>query len=99
MKNIPAKFAEFTSTFISFVTKYRITLFIVFTSFVLAIMFIDISSMSDANPTDQQVTDSEKSVKVIVFKEQSVKVINSLKANNIEIDTLFDPSRYDPFNN
>ncbi len=54
--------------------------------------------MSNASPTDAQITESEKSVKIIQFKEQSIQVIDSLKENNIEIDTLFDPNRYDPFN-
>ncbi len=54
--------------------------------------------MSNASPTEAQVAEAEKSVKIIQFKEQSIKVIDSLKQNNIEIDTLFDPNRYDPFN-
>jgi hypothetical protein len=61
-------------------------------------MLVDISMLSDASPTDQEIAEAEKSVKIIKFKEESVDVINSLKANNVQIETLFDPNRYDPFN-
>lgn len=98
MKNIQAKLIESSNSFIAFITRYRVTIFIVITGVVLAIMLIDISMLSDANPTDQEIADAEKSVKIIKFKEESVEVINSLKANNVQIETLFDPNRYDPFN-
>ena len=98
MKNIQVKLIESSNTFIAFITRYRVTIFIVITGIVLAIMLIDISMLSDANPTDQEIADAEKSVKIIKFKEESVDVINSLKANNVQIETLFDPNRYDPFN-
>jgi superfamily I DNA and RNA helicase len=98
MKNIQVKLVESSNTFITFITRYRITLFIVITGIVLAIMLIDISMLSDANPTENEIAEAEKSVKIIKFKDESVQVINSLKANNVQIETLFDPNRYDPFN-
>jgi hypothetical protein len=61
-------------------------------------MLIDITRMADANPTTIQVDEAEKSVKIIQFKKESIDVIESLDDQNIEIDTLFDPNRTDPFN-
>lgn len=98
MKNIQTKLIDSSNSFLTFITRYRITIFIVITGIMLAIMLVDISMLSDANPTNQEIADAEKSVKIIKFKEESVEVINSLKANNIQIETLFDPNRYDPFN-
>lgn len=98
MKNIQAKIIDSSNSFLAFITRYRITIFIVLTGIMLAVMLVDISMLSDAKPTEQQIADAEKSVKIIKFKEESVDVIKSLKANNIQIETLFDPNRYDPFN-
>ncbi len=98
MKNSLTKIQDTAYSIYEFTVRYRVTLFIIVITVVLSVMLIDISMMSNASPTDAQITESEKSVKIIQFKEQSIQVIVSLKENNIEIDTLFDPNRYDPFN-
>jgi len=82
----------------SFIVRHRVTLFIVVCASLLSIMLIDITRMADADPTAIQVDDAEKSVKIIQFKKESIDVIESLDDQNIEIDTLFDPNRTDPFN-
>lgn len=98
MKNRITQIQDTFSALYEFIVRYRVTLFIIIIAVILSVMLIDISMMSNASPTEAQVAEAEKSVKIIQFKEQSIKVIDSLKQNNIEIDTLFDPNRYDPFN-
>lgn len=98
MKDSITKIQDTFSSLYEFIVRYRVTLFIITIAVILSVMLIDISMMSNATPTDAQIAEAEKSVKIIQFKEQSIQVIDSLKENNIEIDTLFDPNRYDPFN-
>lgn len=99
MKNSIAKLQEQFAKIYQFMIRYRVTLFIIFASITLSVMLADISRMSDASPSQVQISEAEQSVKIVRFKESSITVIKSLKENNITIDTLFDPNRYDPFNN
>ncbi|HPD98919.1 MAG TPA: hypothetical protein PLJ04_00190 [Candidatus Saccharibacteria bacterium] len=98
MKNITAKFTDSLQQIVHFIVRYRVTLFIVISASILGVVLLGITAMSDAEPSESQIADAEKSVKIIKFNEASVKVFDSLKANNVTIETLFDPNRYDPFN-
>jgi hypothetical protein len=81
-----------------FIIKYKITLFLVISCSLIGLIIIDITIQADANPTQSQIDEAKKSVKVITFKKESINVINNLREQNITIDTLFDPGRVDPFN-
>jgi hypothetical protein len=79
------------------IIKYRHILFTVLVSAVLGFMFIRIATMSTSEPEDYQVAEA-KIVKEIKLNEDSIQIIRQLEDKNISIQTLFDPGRYDPFN-
>lgn len=97
MNDLSKQFQDLASGVKSFLVKHRVTLFIVFAAITLSVMLVDISSMSDAEPTTDQVSEAELSVKVITFDEGSIEVIQTLKGQDITIEALFDPNRIDPF--
>ena len=86
------------NSFKTFVVKYKITIFLVIACSLIGLILIDITRKADANPSQVQIDEAKKSVKVITFKKESIDVINNLREQNITIDTLFDPGRVDPFN-
>lgn len=90
---------EHIHNIIKFLVRYKIILVIIAASIILSSLFITISSLANINPTKQQITQAEESVKLIKINKDSIKVVESLKENNISIESIFDPNRYDPFNN
>lgn len=86
------------TTMKNWLVRYRVTLFIVSGTAVLAFMIFRISQMSTMEPTDAQKTEAKQSVKVVKVNENTVTIIKNLQGNNISIEALFEPGRYDPFN-
>lgn len=88
---------DYGTTIKDFVVRYRFVLFITIVSLIIGFMFIRIASMSTSEPTEAQITEAEK-VEVVKMSDDSVLVIQQLVDRNISIEALFDPGRYDPFN-
>ena len=61
-------------------------------------MILRIAQMSTMEPIPQQKTEALQSIKIVKIDESAITVIKQLENKNIAIDTLFDPGRYDPFN-
>lgn len=82
----------------NWLVRYRITLFIVSVTAVVAFMIFRISQMSTMEPTESQKAEAKQSVKVVKVNENTITIIKNLQGNNISIEALFEPGRYDPFN-
>lgn len=80
-----------------FIAKYRHILFALLVASVLGFMFLRIANMSTAEPEDYQINEA-KSIQALKLNEDSIEVIQQLQSRNISIEALFDPGRYDPFN-
>ena len=80
-----------------FIVKYRHVLFIILVASVVGFMFIRIAKMSTAEPKDYQINEV-KTVQKLKLNEDSIEIIQNLQDRNISIQALFDPGRYDPFN-
>lgn len=78
--------------------KYRVILFIVVVSSAYGFMILRIAQMSTIEPTQQQKSEALLSVKIVKINEEAITVIKQLEDQNISIETLLDPGRYDPFN-
>lgn len=79
------------------VIKYRHILFALLVAGVLGFMFLRIANMSTAEPENYQVEEA-KTIQALKLNEDSIDIILSLQDRNISIEALFDPGRYDPFN-
>ena len=88
---------ETVDTITNFLARYKLTILLVFASLILSILFITISYFANIKPSDQQIIQAEESVKLITIKKESIKVVESLQENNISIESIFSPGRYDPF--
>lgn len=79
------------------VIKYRHILFALLVAGVIGFMFLRIANMSTAEPEGYQINEA-KTVQALKLNEDSIDIILSLQDRNISIEALFDPGRYDPFN-
>ena len=82
----------------NWIIKYRISLFVTAVAVAFGFMTLRIATMSTAEPTSQQKAEALVSIKVVKIDENAIEVINQLQDKNIPVETLFDPGRYDPFN-
>ena len=97
MNNIKLQTIETIDKIAAFLVRYKLTILLVIASLILSVLFITISSFANVTPTNQQVSQAEETVKLITIKKESIKVVESLKENNISIESIFAPGRYDPF--
>lgn len=79
------------------IVRYRIILFAFIIAIIMGFMILRISQMSTMEPSVQQKNDALQSVKVVKIDESAINVIKQLESKDITIEALFDPGRYDPF--
>lgn len=97
MNKIKLQTLEIIDKIASFLVRYKVTILLVIASLILSILFIAISVFTNVKPNNQQISQAEETVKLITIKKESIKVVESLKENNISIESIFAPGRYDPF--
>jgi len=97
MEKIKLQTIEIIDKITTFLSRYKNTILLVMASLILAMLFIAISYFANVNPNNQQISQAEDTVKLITIKKESIKVVESLKENNISIESIFAPGRYDPF--
>ncbi len=97
MEKIKLQTIEIIDKITTFLSRYKNTILLVMASLILAMLFIFISYFANVNPNNQQISQAEDTVKLITIKKESIKVVESLKENNISIESIFAPGRYDPF--
>lgn len=97
MNKLKLQILEIVDKTTAFLVNYKLTILLVVASLILSILFITISTLANINPSSQQITQAEETVKLITIKKESIKVVESLKENNISIESIFSPGRYDPF--
>jgi DNA-binding Xre family transcriptional regulator len=54
--------------------------------------------MANSEPTSNQISEA-KLVQAVKLDENSILIIKQLEDKNINLEALFVPGRYDPFNN
>ncbi|MBP9820555.1 hypothetical protein KBC85_00235 [Candidatus Saccharibacteria bacterium] len=97
MNKIKLQTLEIIDKIATFLVRYKVTILLVIASLILSILFIAISFFTNVKPNNQQISQAEETVKLITIKKESIKVVESLKENNISIESIFAPGRYDPF--
>ncbi len=64
---------------------------------VYAFLILDINTMSQAEPTDTAVQEKLKTITVPKLDEATLKKINDLQDQNVQVKSLFDQARDNPF--
>ena len=82
---------------LSFLNKYRLEIFIIFTCLIFGYMIMKISFYSTQEPTQNAINEKIKTVKLPKIDENAVKNIEQLEDQNIEVQSLFNEARNNPF--
>ena len=79
------------------VKPYSAVLFVVLFALVYAFVVLRISSLSNAPVDDSAVTDQVKASPSLRIDPQAVQQLESLKDNSVNVQTLFEDQRTNPF--
>jgi len=80
-----------------FIARYAVILFIVGVVVIFSFMTLSIAHFSDLAPTQVQIDEKKLSVHVVKLDEKSINKITALQDQNINIQSLFDNGRANPF--
>jgi len=81
----------------SFVTRYAVIIFIVTAASVFGFMTLQISRYSNAEPTSDQIEEKKNSLRQVKLNDEAVQKIEELEDQNINIESLFNNGRANPF--
>jgi Tfp pilus assembly protein PilO len=81
----------------NFIARYAVIIFILASVLVFGYMSLSISYFSNVEPTDQQIEDKKASLKIVKLNDVAVKKIQELQDQNINIESLFNNGRANPF--
>jgi hypothetical protein len=81
----------------NFLVRYAVVIFIVCVVGIFSFMTLQISRYSDAEPTLAQIQDKEDSFRSVKLNDQAVNKIKQLQSQNVNIESLFDNGRANPF--
>jgi hypothetical protein len=77
--------------------RYTILAFLVLAAAIYAFIFFRISSLSNAQPTADQVSSQVQASRVLHVDKTVVKQLQSLQDNSVSVKALFDQARTNPF--
>ncbi|HUD03289.1 MAG TPA: hypothetical protein VMR51_00635 [Patescibacteria group bacterium] len=81
----------------NFVVRYAVLIFIVCVVGIFSFMTLLIAHYSNLEPTQYQIEDTKSSLKTFKLDDNAVQKINQLQDQNINIETLFNNGRANPF--
>ena len=85
------------SKILLFLNKYRLEIFIIFACIIFGYIITRISIYSTQEPTQEAISEKVKTVKLPKIDENAVKNIEQLEDQNIEVQSLFNEARNNPF--
>jgi len=77
--------------------RYSLIIFIVFVASLYGFLVFRISTLSNAQPSQDAVSSQVKKAKVPHIDESVVKQLQSLEDNSVNVKTLFNQARNNPF--
>ncbi len=83
--------------FIERLKQYKVILFVVGLSLTFGYLILQISSYAQQEPTDDAVAEKLTTVQRPKIDESAINKIEQLKDQNIEVQSLFDQARDNPF--
>jgi hypothetical protein len=93
LKNLPQQLAGVGRT----LQHYRIVLFVVFVVLVYGFVVLRINTLDNVQPSADSVSAQSDPIRTTNINPQVVKQLESLKNNHVNVQTLFDQARNNPF--
>jgi hypothetical protein len=79
------------------IRRFSLILFISFVALIYGFVIFRINSLSNAQPSSESVTSQVKAAQVPHIDKSVVKQIESLHDNSVNVQTLFNEARSNPF--
>lgn len=77
--------------------RYALAGFIVFVVLVYGIVLLRLNSLNNQQPTEDQVTSQVKAARIPHIDQSVVQQLQSLQDHSVNVQTLFDQARNNPF--
>lgn len=92
-KRIITKLGDFLSS----LKRYELILFLVFVGIVYGYIILQISSLTNAQPSPEAVASQIQASQTPHLDKTVVNQLESLQDNSVNVQTLFDSARSNPF--
>ena len=79
------------------ITRFSVIIFVIFLGLVFGFLTFNIANYSNREPSDDQIEERLSSLKTVNLNQQAVDKINELRDQNINIESLFNNGRANPF--
>lgn len=93
LKSLIARF----STYIENARRFSVVGFVVLVAVLYGFVLLRINTLSNAEPSDDSVTSQVQAAKVPRIEPSVVKQLESLHDNSVNVRSLFNDSRSNPF--
>lgn len=77
--------------------RYSLLLFVVFVAAVYAFVLLRVHSLGSAEPSQQDVTSQVQAARTPRINQTVVQQLESLQDNSVNVHSLFDQARSNPF--
>ncbi len=79
------------------VSRYRLFIFIVFVVLVYGFLILRINTLTGTQPSSDAIASQSDPIKTAHVDKSVVKQLQSLQDNSVNVKTLFDQARSNPF--
>lgn len=93
LKSIP----EFLNNLLRRVGRYRIVIFLLAVAAVYGFIFVRINTLGNAQPSAEAIAAQNNPIKKAHIDKSVVKQLESLRDNSVNVQTLFEQARNNPF--
>lgn len=97
MKLDTKKLLSQLNTIKNFIVRWAVIIFIVGTALVFVFLIFRISSLSNYEPTDDQIEERLSATNAVRLDSDAVQKIEELQDRNISLESLFNNGRANPF--
>jgi hypothetical protein len=77
--------------------RFSLVLFIAFVALLYGFIFFRINSLSNIQPSSESITSQVKAAQVPHIDQATVKQLESLQNNSVNVQALFNEARSNPF--
>lgn len=80
-----------------FIARFAVIVFILFVALVFGFLTLNIANYANHEPTEEQIEERLSSLRRVSLDEEAVQKIQELQDQNINLESLFDNGRDNPF--
>ncbi len=78
-------------------SRYNLVFFLAFVAIIYSIVFLHISSLNNAQPSEAAVNNQVQAAKLPDINPKTIQQIEALRDNSVSVQSLFDKARSNPF--